>query len=344
MENEFTQETTAAPSVLPEAVIPSAKKHFSRLGCMFFVGTLLIFIVQTIASLIVGAIKPEWLSHTGSALLVSMLPMYAIAMPLMGYLISRIPATEIAKKKMSPGQLSIAFLMCYGGMYVSNLIGNILTQLIGLIKGTPVTNTMVEIATSSDLWVNFVIMVLCAPVAEELLFRKLLLDRAVKFGEAPALLLSGLIFALFHGNLNQFAYAFVLGICFAFIYLKTGTVRYSIYLHMAINFVGSVLGVLILRLIGEDFIAALNDPALLLASVTDHLGSIWIYFSYAFLLLALAIAGIILVIVKFKHIHLLAGEVTLPKGKTFSVMFLNVGMGLYVIFWLIMILIQLFAA
>ena len=41
-------------------------------------------------------------------------------------------------------------------------------------------------------WVTFIIAVLIAPTAEELLFRKLLTERIVKYGELAAVLASGL--------------------------------------------------------------------------------------------------------------------------------------------------------
>ena len=59
-----------------------------------------------------------------------MIPMYVIAMPIMALLIKRIPAVTLPKKHMTFGQWLIAFLMCYGAMYVSNYTGLILTQLI----------------------------------------------------------------------------------------------------------------------------------------------------------------------------------------------------------------------
>lgn len=343
MENEFTQDVTTNPVSLPEDTGAQAKKHFSKLGLMYFLGTLLVFGLQIAASAIVGVIKPELLSSTSYALLITMIPMYAISMPLMAYLICRIPAGQIEKKKMSFGQWLIAFLMCYGAMYVSNLIGVFLTQTIGLIKGSPVTNSILEIATSSNLWVNFLIMVICAPIAEELLFRKLLMDRTIKYGEAVSVLFSGLMFGLFHGNLNQFVYAFTLGVCFGFIYVKTGNIRYSIYLHMVINFMGSILGILVLNFVGEDFINALNDPALLMPYITEHMGTVMFYLLYAFLLIAIAITGIVLLIVNAKKIHFLSGEATIPKGKRFSTAILNPGMGLYFLFWIIMIIVQLFS-
>ena len=135
MEHEFSQwqseQTPPVPPVQPpiEDVIKPARKQFSKLGLMFFLGTLLIILVQTIASAIAMKVNADILNNTASMLLVTMLPMYAIAMPLMGFLISRIPSKTIAKKKMTLGQWLIAFLICYGGMYASNLIGIFLTEL-----------------------------------------------------------------------------------------------------------------------------------------------------------------------------------------------------------------------
>ena len=256
---------TACRPIQPpmEDVIKPARKQFSKLGLMFFLGTLLIILVQTIASAVAIKVNAGIANSTSAMLLVTMLPMYAIAMPLMGLLISRIPSQTIAKKKLTFVQWLIAFLICYGGMYASNLIGLFLTQIIAVFKGAPVTNTIAEIAASSNVLVNFFIMVICAPIAEELLFRKLLIERTVKYGEGTAVLFSGLMFALFHGNLNQFVYAFTLGIFFGFIFVKTGNILYTIFLHMLINFLGSISGVLLLNWLGEDFINALSDPSLM---------------------------------------------------------------------------------
>ena len=172
----------------PNTVCADARRQFSRIGLMFLIGTVLIYGVQFGASGIANAINPDLLSSTSYALLIVMIPMYVIAMPVMALLIKRIPAVTLPKKHMTFGQWLIAFLMCYGAMYVSNYTGLILTQLISILKGSPVTNTMLEVATSSNLWVNLFIMVLCAPVAEELIFRKLLIDRLAQYGEGVAVL------------------------------------------------------------------------------------------------------------------------------------------------------------
>jgi len=325
----------------PNTVCADARRQFSRIGLMFLIGTVLIYGVQFGASGIANAINPDLLSSTSYALLIVMIPMYVIAMPVMALLIKRIPAVTLPKKHMTFGQWLIAFLMCYGAMYVSNYTGLVLTQLISILKGSPVTNTMLEVATSSNLWVNLFIMVLCAPVAEELIFRKLLIDRLVQYGEGVAVLFSGLMFGLFHGNLNQFVYAFVLGLCFGFIYVKTGNIRYTIGLHMLVNFLGSVLGVAILKWLGDDFLSVASDSAGMMSYMTGNFGKLIVYFIYIFLLLGVAIAGIILFIVNLKKIRFQPGMNTIPKGKRFSTTVLNVGMALYMIVWIVIIIVQL---
>lgn len=327
MENEFMQ----------------TKRHFSKLGLMFFLGTLIVYGVQSAAIGIANAINPNLLSNGSYSLLITMIPMYVIAMPIMALLIRTVPAEHIEQKSMTVGQWFLSFLMCYSGLYIANLVGTMITQLIGMLKGSPVTNTIFQIATSSNLFVNFFIMVLCAPIFEEFLFRKLLIDRTVKYGEGVAILFSGLMFGLFHGNLNQFAYAFVLGLFFGFIYVKTGNIRYTILLHMLVNFIGSILSMLMFRILDYDsLMESLNDPSAITAYATTHLPQLIIYIIYALILLGISIAGIILLIVNAKKISLRPGEIVIPKGKRFSTTILNLGMGVYFLFWIIMIIVQLF--
>lgn len=334
MDNEFTANVT-------DNTLKQTRRHFSKLGLMFLFGTLIIYGIQIVASVIANAVNPALLESTSYALLITMIPMYVIAMPLMALLIRTVPAVTLTKKKMTPGQWILAFLMCYGGMFASNYVGVLLTQLIGIIKGSAVSNTITEIATSSSIWVNLFIMVICAPVAEELLFRKMIIDRTVKYGEATAVLFSGLMFGLFHGNLNQFVYAFVLGLFFGFIYVKTGNIIYTILLHMLVNFFGSIVGVILLNWLGDDFINALSDPASVMTYMMSNMTKILVYFAYAIAIFAIALTGIVLLIVNARKIHFQPGEVTIPKGKRFTTTVLNIGMGIYFLFWIVMIILQL---
>lgn len=324
------------------------RKYFSKIGLAFFAGTILIYTVQMGTGRIVANLRPQWLEDNNAALLVSMLSMYLVAMPLMIFLITRIKATGVTEKhSISVGKMILAFFMCYAIMYISNIAGTIITNIIGIIKGTPVVNIMTDLVLGTNTWLLFLFTVLCAPFYEEFIFRKLLVDRAVKYGEGVAVLLSGLMFGLFHGNLTQFAYAFFLGIFFAFIYVKTGKIRYTIILHMIVNFMGSIVGAFILQKID---INALQDMLNQMSSGTASDGmaamqaiapALIFMVLYLILIIIIVVTGVVLLIVYRKKFRVSPGEVSIPKGKRFTTVIVNLGMILFTAFWVIQMIRQL---
>ena len=75
-----------------ERELAAARRQFSRLGGMYFLGTMVIFAVQYAASFAVGILCPQWLWNGDFVLLLSMLPMYLIGMPVLIILVRTIPA------------------------------------------------------------------------------------------------------------------------------------------------------------------------------------------------------------------------------------------------------------
>ena len=90
------------------------------------------------------------------------------------------------------------------------------------------------------IWAAGLVIAVAAPIFEEIVYRKLVIDRLRRYGDLFAVVVSGLIFGLIHGNFSQFFYATLLGFLFALVYLYSGKLRYTIALHIAINFIGSV--------------------------------------------------------------------------------------------------------
>lgn len=320
----------------------SNKKLFSQIGLRLFIGTLIIFAVQLIFGAIAGNI-PAVATSGDLSLLVSMLPMYIIAFPIIFLLFKNIPVQISGeKKKMSVKHLIVAFIMCYAGTYICNLLASILTGIIGALKQSDVENVMANLTSSISLPVNLFIVVICAPIMEELLFRKTLIDRTAHFGEGISILFSGLVFGLFHGNLVQFGYAFLLGIFFGFIYIKTKNIVYPIILHMVINFFGSFLGSIIMEKSGFYNLPADATESEMMEFMMENAGGMMIYFGYALAIIILVIVGIVLFVKNRKKFVCAPGEVTIEKGTRFTTMILNVGMILYCIFWIVMIVMQLF--
>jgi len=84
-------------------------------------------------------------------------------------------------------------------------------------------------------WSLFILSVIIAPLAEELLFRGFLLRRLQPYGAGFALLVTSMIFALQHGILTQVVYTFFMGIILGVVALRFG-LRWSILLHALNNF------------------------------------------------------------------------------------------------------------
>jgi membrane protease YdiL (CAAX protease family) len=76
------------------------------------------------------------------------------------------------------------------------------------------------------------------------MFRKVLIDRLSVYGDRLAVLISAVTFGLFHGNIDQLIYATAIGILFGSIYAKTRNIWHTIFLHMAVNFLGTVPGLI----------------------------------------------------------------------------------------------------
>ena len=321
-------------------ILKTYKKHFSSLGLMYFLGALIIIGVQVAVSMLVLAFAPSLLDNPNLSLLVSMLPTYAIAFPLTSLLIRQVPGVQMKKHNMKPTQLLGAFAISYALMYLSNLAGQFFTNIIGIIKGSPVDDAIADLVSELNPLTAFFVMVLLAPALEEWIFRKLLVDRTIRYGEGTAIFLSGLMFGLFHGNLNQFVYTFLVGAFWAFIYVKTGRLRYTIYLHMALNFMGSVGSLFFLDAIStlEGGFSAMNGFHFLLGMLLP----LAIVIPYLIVVFGLVISGIVLLVTNWKRFRLIPAELFIPKEKRFSVIFLNACMILYVLFWIIQIILQLF--
>ncbi len=334
---------------MSEEQLKSTRKHFSKLGLAYLLGMLAITLVQMAASMIIQEIAPQLLASYDSSFLSMMVPMYLIGYPIMILLIRLVPASTepVEKKKMSIGKWICAFIMCYACLYLSNLVGTLITTIIGIFKQGAVGNVVLDITSNVSMPTMILVMVIGAPIAEEIIFRKLLVDRVIAYGEGLAIFMSGFMFGLFHGNLNQFVYAFVLGAFLAFIYVRTRNIIYTIAIHMGINLLGSVVATFILEKSGfmelYDMLMTTTDEAALMELIMSNIGGLAIYMIYACAIMLVVLIGIILLAVKHKSFKLQPVEGALQKGERFKIVFLNVGMILFCAYWVYEIIKQLLA-
>lgn len=86
---------------------------------------------------------------------------------------------------------------------------------------------------------TFVMMVIAAPLLEEILFRGIFLDGFLKnYSARKSIFWSSLFFAVAHMNPWQFIVAFVLGLVIGYVYLKTKSLLPCIFIHFIANLAG----------------------------------------------------------------------------------------------------------
>lgn len=78
--------------------------------------------------------------------------------------------------------------------------------------------------------------VILVPIQEELFFRGVVFNKLLKnHSLKKSVIISSLIFAIFHFHYGLYVGTFILGILLSFVYYKFGNIWYAIYLHMLIN-------------------------------------------------------------------------------------------------------------
>lgn len=321
------------------------KKVFSKIGWVYTIVSVLIVALQALLIGLVDFLKPEWFSLE-TELIISSGVLYVVGLLVFSVGLKDIPCDKIAKKKMSVRSFIKASFMCYALLIITNLIGTLFTTAIGAIKGSPIINPVEELAMNADMTLLFVLTVIAAPIFEELFFRKFLIDRMVVYGEWISVVISGLMFGLFHGNLSQFPYAFALGAFFAYIYIRTGKIIYPIIMHAIINFMGSIVGTYILRNVDLSFydkILNLNLTQSIMEVLTfDNIAGILILLGYELLLFAFVAIGIIFWILEFKKFRFEVQDKELPVAQRFETSICCRGMVAFIAFWVIMIIISFF--
>lgn len=300
------------------------KKDFSRLGLRMALCSLVIMAIQYGSQFLVLAVNRDWISNPDIMLAASMVPLYLLGYPItFGIVKAGSGKCTIEKREMKPWQFILAFMMSYGILILGNMVGLGVTLGIGFLKGEEVVNPLMAVLDGVNIWISAIYIVLLAPVFEEYLFRKLICDRVVKYGQGTAVVVSGLMFGLFHGNFNQFFYAFFIGSFFAFIYVKTGKIGYTIGLHMIVNFIGSVVGGLLLQNVDMESASGMI-----------------VYALYALCVYGIAIAGIVLFLVNRPKMKLDAGTEVIGKGSWFRTVLCNAGMIIYMVLFLLQMVIM----
>lgn len=311
----------------PEADYPPGQEAARMLGermgkqCrreLLFLGLgLFLYMLSTQACVVllvylINGVYPLWYLSTWVTLGVNGVSIYLVGTCVMYLTVRRVPANDIPGRgpmRVGPGMLLRMFCASYACAFFANLVTVLLSGALEAATGSdladPLASTL-DSATSLPALAFY--MVLLAPFVEELVFRRILLFRLRKYGDAFAITVSAACFGLFHANLHQMLYAFVIGLVFAYIALRTGGIACTVLLHAMVNALG------------------------LVAYVMDLYASEATLVLYSLFILAVIIVGVALFFAGLQRAVFTRSALPLREGQKWRALLLNPGFLLFLAF------------
>lgn len=219
-----------------------------------FVGGLLVLLLCTqilvSAGLLMAAFFNGWdlkaedygLGNTGFVLLNMLVYVLFLVVPTaVVALCSRRRAVAFPAKKVSGGLFAVCVL---GGMALAILSNVVTGWLIAMMEsvGIPLPQFPETVEkTAVSLLLNIISTALIPAFVEEWIFRGFVFGTLRTHGDSVAVVFSAALFGLFHGNLVQIPFAFLLGLVLAYLVVLTDSIWPSVVLHGANNLMSVLL-------------------------------------------------------------------------------------------------------
>lgn len=162
----------------------------------------------------------------------------AVAVGLLALLIWKKPSLRKAGergKPMTPGSFLSLLCLFLSGQAVYQLLTTF-AELILNGFGLSVLDGLESLAMDTGSFSMFLYAGILAPVTEEILFRGVVQRALMPYGRRFAIFCSAFAFGIFHGNLLQSPYAFLMGLVLGYT-ASEYSIAWSMVLHMINNLV-----------------------------------------------------------------------------------------------------------
>ena len=131
-------------------------------------------------------------------------------------------------------KISNVFLLILFSYLLSPLMS--LINAISLVfSENVIASTVTDITNQNPLIIGILTVGLLPAIFEESVYRGVLYNEYRKENPKVAIFLSALLFGLLHQNLNQFSYAFAMGLIFALVIEATDSIISTMIIHFVIN-------------------------------------------------------------------------------------------------------------
>lgn len=333
-----------------KGIMKETRKTLSEIGWKYSIFGVEFIAVQLGLSMLFAIFFKDWLNNNSVlfSLLTVVMAVDLIGFPLVYLLTINMEKRKLEKHNLSFWQYFLGIFIMAGLVLIGTLIGLPIHMILTLPFGVDLQDSGIAgMMMNSSIWLRILVVGIGAPVFEELIFRKVLIDHVSPKGELLAILLSGFAFGLFHGNFQQGFFAMFIGMFFALVYVRTGKIIYTISYHMLLNMTTSIVTTTLLikfTAVDEQYdltnkLSSMGDSEMIqfimslpgkdLIPFLAYYG--WSLFLFAFAglgVVALLVVIIVCVIVKKdKLIRPIEGEIS--KGQQVGAMFSSWGLWIF---------------
>ena len=216
-------------------------------------------------------------------------------------------------KPMTVGTFFAVMSITLGVQLVASLLSSVLELLLNQF-GLSMMSVLEETSGQSSSSSMFIYASICAPITEEILFRGFVQRSLQPYGKKFAVFGSAVLFGLFHGNLIQTPYAFMVGLVLGYVAAEYNVI-WAMVLHMVNNMV-------------------LAD---LLTRVTSAISAGLTEIVTGIVIIGFGIAAVVILIVKRKHVGAYLRQERID-GRVLNCFFTNAGVIVLTVMMLINLL------
>lgn len=181
-----------------------------------------------------------------------------------------------------------------GMTYAANFASSIMISILNILTNNAIH--VVSIDIDDDIFSQVVIpiaTVILAPIFEEIMLRATIANDGQKYGTWSVIIISGIMFGLWHCNIGQTALAVVLGAGSAFLLYKTKSIYPCFLVHFCLNIFGTISSVIV-GIIGKDDLDNVSDMV-----ESGHFGALIAMLGLFGIIMMLIVSAFIFIVLEF---------------------------------------------
>lgn len=192
-----------------------------------------VFLWTVILSIVGGFINSGIFRYTNDYALIAITSQLILILPAVIYIIvNKINITQqIRFKGLKISTIILLILFAY----LISPVMSFVNALSLLFFNNETSIIMSDIVGKHGIWLSLTLIAIVPSIFEEAVYRGVFYNEYRKVNVLKGILLSGFMFGIVHGNLNQFSYAFIMGIIFALVIEATDSILSTMIIHFCIN-------------------------------------------------------------------------------------------------------------